>query len=85
VALVGRSGTRRATRVRPELRVRNVVWRRPGVSSRAAAQSHRLTGAGGLLVTNRKHERRLSHIKLTEAGIALAESLLPQSDAENPK
>ena len=31
---------------------------------------------GGLLTTHRKHERRLSHIKLTPAGMALAETLL---------
>ncbi len=40
---------------------------------------------GDLLVVHRKHGLRLSNVRLTEAGIALAESLLPQSDAENPK
>jgi len=37
---------------------------------------------GGLLTTHRKHERRLSHIKLTPAGEELAKSLLLQSETE---
>jgi len=37
---------------------------------------------GGLLTTHRKHERRLSHIKLTPVGTALAKSLLLEHEIE---
>ena len=39
---------------------------------------------GGLLTTNRKHERRLSHIKLTEAGEELAKSFFQESLEKDP-